>query len=186
MYWKALSAKVAVSLLTALTIGLAAAPVHAQLLLGLTPQAQSGTLGDTLLFSGTLSNPTTSEVFLNGESLTFDAPVTGLSLDGSAFLNNAPISLSASGGGNDTYTDGFFSVFVAPSAAAGTYTGTFAVLGGADGNAQTTVASQRFFVTVTPNGAPVPEASTTVSLGLLLGLGGLMLHARRRKATPTA
>lgn len=34
---------------------------------------------------------------------------------------------------------------------------------------------------VDPNVAPVPEASTTVSLGLMLGLGGLVLAVRRRK-----
>ena len=36
---------------------------------------------------------------------------------------------------------------------------------------------------ITINGAPVPEASTTVSLGLLLalGLGGLVVTARRKK-----
>lgn len=35
-------------------------------------------------------------------------------------------------------------------------------------------------VVLTP--AAVPEASTTVSFGLLLVLGGLLLHARKRKA----
>lgn len=34
---------------------------------------------------------------------------------------------------------------------------------------------------VDPNVTPVPEASTTVSLGLMLGLGGLVLAVRRRK-----
>jgi len=40
---------------------------------------------------------------------------------------------------------------------------------------------------ITINAAPVPEASTTVSLGLLLalGLGGLVVGARRRKANST-
>lgn len=33
---------------------------------------------------------------------------------------------------------------------------------------------------------PVPEASTTVSLGLLLALGGLAFAVRRRKAAPGA
>ena len=38
------------------------------------------------------------------------------------------------------------------------------------------------------NGAPVPEASTTVSLGLLLalGMGGLIVAGRRRKASAEA
>lgn len=40
------------------------------------------------------------------------------------------------------------------------------------------------FLTVGVTSAPVPEASTTVSLGLLLalGFGGLLVASRRRKA----
>ena len=47
-------------------------------------------------------------------------------------------------------------------------------------------ASARYqFDNVVLSAAPVPEASTTVSLGLLLGLGGLVIAAKRRKAAPS-
>ncbi len=179
MHLKAFSLKRAAFFLFAFG-GLAAAPAQAQLVLNLAPPIQSGTSGSTLLFSGTLSNPTTSTVFLNGDSDTFSAP--GLTLDASPFFNNAPDSLSALNGGSDTYAGGFFSVLIGPSALPGTYAGTFSVVGGADGNAQMTVASEPFFVTVSPSAGPVPEVSSAVSCGLLLCLSGAVLAVRRRKA----
>jgi len=162
---------------------LAAAPAaQAQTLnFTLNPAVQAGQQGSTFSFSGTLTNPTASTVFLNGDSLTFNGPANGLTLDDSPFLTNAPASLGASGGGSDTYTGGLFDVTASQSAAPGTYSGTFEVLGGADGNAQGVLASQDFSVTV--QSSPVPEASSSLSLGLLLalGLGGVAV-ARRRKA----
>ena len=185
MHLQAFFVKTAAFLLLALGSVLAA-PAQAQLVLNLTPSLQSGTPGSTLLFSGTLSNPTASTVFLNGDGYTFSAP--GLTLDASPFFNNAPDSLSAVGGGSDTYSGGFFNVFVTPSALPGTYAGTFSVLGGADGNAQATVASETFFVSVQPNSAPVPETSSAVSLGVLFGLGTLAIGIcrRRKKHIPSA
>lgn len=43
-------------------------------------------------------------------------------------------------------------------------------------------ASQFDNVVVTPDAAPVPEASTTISLGLLLALGGVAVVARKRNS----
>lgn len=159
---------------------------HAQLVLDLTPPGQAGPVSSVFNFSGTLINPTSDEVFLNGDSLTFNGPASGLSLDDSPFFNNAPLSLTGTGSGGDVYSGGFFSVSIASNAAAGTYFGTFSILGGADANAQDTVATQDFSVTVTGRAdpAPVPEASSVVSLGLLLLLGaGGVFAARRRPAT---
>ena len=157
---------------------------HAQLSLTLTPASQAGTAPGTFSFSGTLANPTANTVFLNGDSLTFNGPASGLTLDDSPFLTNAPSSLGASGGGSDTYTGGFFDVTASPSAAPGTYFGTFSVVGGADGSAQNTVATEDFSVSVTGQTALVPEASSVVSLALLLalGLGGVWRAARRKPA----
>ncbi len=52
-------------------------------------------------------------------------------------------------------------------------------------NAATLTNFNTSLVTITPASAPVPEASTTVSLGLLLllGAGGCAMSARRRKAS---
>lgn len=107
---------------------LAAAPAaHAQLTLTLTPASQAGPAPSTFDFTGTLTNPTANEVFLNGDSPTFNGPGT---IDGNPFLNNAPLSLGPAGSGSDTYTGSFFDVTLNASAQPGTYFGTFAVLGG--------------------------------------------------------
>lgn len=175
--------------LAVLPLLLLAAPAHAQLNLSLLPSSQAGNPGDTLNFTGTLSNPTLDSVFLNGDTPTFNGPGT---IDDSPFLFNAPLSLdplgTTDGNGNptgtDTYTGPFFDVKLDPNAAPGTYFGSFVVTGGADGSAQDTVATQDFSVTVLP-AAAVPEASSMISLGVLLalGLGGLAVSAKRRKST---
>jgi len=153
---------------------------QAQLTLTLTSAAQTGPASGVFHFAGTLTNSTAAEVFLNGDSPTFNGPGT---IDDSAFLNNAPVSLGPAGGGSDTYTGSFFDIILPSSAAPGTYFGTFTVLGGPTASDQIAVATEDFLVTVPPSPA-VPEASTIVSLGLLLalGLGGLVVSARRRKA----
>ena len=153
---------------------------QAQLTLTLSPSSQAGKVPNTFHFTGTLTNPTGAVVFLNGDSPTFNGPGT---IDDSAFLNNAPVSLGPTGSGSDTYTGSFFDITLPSSAAPSTYFGTFTVLGGPTTNDQMTVGTEDFSVMVLPSPA-VPEASTVVSLGLLLalGLGGLVVGARRRKA----
>ena len=154
---------------------------QAQLMLTLTSAAQTGPASGAFHFAGMLTNLTAAEVFLNGDSPTFNGPGT---IDDSAFLTNAPLSLGAMGSGSNTYTGSFFDIILPSSAAPGTYFGTFTVLGGPTANDQITVATKDFLVTVPP--PAVPEASTIVSLGLLLtlGLGGGVVSARRRKTAP--
>ena len=153
---------------------------QAQLTLTLMPASQTGSAPGAFHFTGTLTNSTAAEVFLNGDSPTFNGPGT---IDDSAFLTNAPLTLGAMGSGSDTYTGSFFDITLPSSAAPGTYFGTFTILGGLTANDQIAVATEDFLVTVPP--PAVPEASTTVSLGLLLvlGLGGTVVSARRRKAS---
>lgn len=162
-----------------MALGAAAPAAHAQLNFTLDTPAQFGAPGSTLQFFGTLSNPSTTDtVFLNGDTATVP---TGLALDDSPFINNAPLSLGPLGSGTDIYTGDFFDVSIDPAAQPGTYTGTFEIQGGADSNAQDTVAAQDFTVSVLPQA--VPEASSVTSMGLLLmlGLGGIIIV--RRKTT---
>lgn len=160
---------------------------HAQapdpLLLTFTAPDQTTGPGSILHFTGLLTNASGSAVFLNGDSLTFSAPVAGLTLDDSSFNNNAPTLLTAGPPGN-FYTGSFFDVMVSPSVAPGTYQGTFDVSGGADGTASGEVASAPFTVTVAaPNVSAAPEPSPLAGLGLTaLGVAGLALKARRKKA----
>ena len=148
-----------------------------------TPAGQVTTPGGVLNFSGILSNTTAGPVFLNGDSLTFNGPASDLTLDDSPFNSSAPASPGAMGSGTDLYSGDLFTVSADALTQPGTYFGTFEILGGADGNAQSEVAAADFSVTVLAPAA-VPEATTTVSFGLLLALGlGAVVVARRRKPT---
>jgi hypothetical protein len=109
-------------------------------------------------FSGVDSDPTTTDVHVL--------------LDGVAIANGG---INVSGGGN---TATLSSPFI-PLTEGDTLD--FAV---GYGNGTYFNDSTGLYATVTSMGSPVPEASTTVSLGLLLalGLGGFTVNARRRKA----
>ena len=170
------------SLLGLLPFVLLAAPAHAQLNLDLTPASQAGNPGDTLTFSGTLSNPTTDVVSVDGMTFNFTGP-TSLP-DNTVFLANGPLGLSpvgsvdGSGNPTDSYFGSLFDVTINPDALPGTYIGTVIIPTAGYTGSQPTQAD--FSVTVLP--AAVPEAATTVSLGFLLLLGGVSLCCVKRRA----
>ena len=111
-----------------------------------------------------------------------------LGADQSSDIYAGPVSAAASaGGGSQVFT------FTPPPGSAGNQWGTFGLDFIATGSTTpiTIIGTQstggQFIgldnVSVTPN-APVPEASTTISLGLLLmlGLGGVTVAKKRRSA----
>lgn len=156
-----------------------AAPAQAQVTFSLTPPVLGGVNGDTLHFTGVLTNTGPDPVFLNNDSLTFNAPVLGLTTNDTPFFDGTPTGILAPAGQvGSAYSGGFFDVTL-NGAMPGTYSGTFVILGGADANALEPVASQGFQVIV-PASAPVPEASTAASLALLLVLAGFGVVRRRR------
>ena len=113
----------------------------------------------------------------------FQVMVDGTALFGAAGLTPAP-TVGGVQGGYHIYTTGPITL------SAGTHTLTFQGLDTAYQTAGrtggTNISDNTAFidaVSVSPS-APVPEVSTTVSLGLLLalGLGGLVVAGRRRKA----
>lgn len=169
----------------ALCVMLIATPAaQAQVVFQLTPPAQVGNPGDTLHFTGILTNLGTSTVYLFGDSATLTGP--GLTLDDTPFFLDGPTSLAPMGEDGDTYQGGFFDVNIdSLTAVPGVYTGTFALTGGDDPSSTDPLASQDFRVTVPgSNNAPVPEASTLVSLGLMLLLGGAGVWGARRTDAP--
>jgi len=161
---------------------LSATAAHAQdLTLSFAPDTQTAAGDDTVVFTGTIKNIGPDTVFLNSDS--FTSLSGGLTTDDTPFLRDAPTFL-ASGASYTAGAAGLFDVSVAPGTPGGTDTGVFNILGGADANAQGIEASQQFNVTVPPS-APVPEASSVVSLAALLALGlctGGVAYRRRKGA----
>ena len=138
-------------------------------------------------------------LFIDGSgslTLSFDSPVAGVGFSTIDLFNPAgrnPISITAFSGANGTGTNlGAFTAVGNNFQVNNSY-----FMGAADSTGANTIGS---LVLTDPNvhtgdqigiddvliaraGAPVPEASTTVSLGLLLalGMGGIVMAAKRKK-----
>ena len=127
----------------------------------------SGSAGDTLQFFGTLTNTTADTVFLNDVNFNL-ASIPLSSIDNSPFFTNAPVSLDAAGSLDGGFTSGdiqLFNIAIPDPFTPGNYSGTFQVLGGADGGSQDIVGTADFTVQVLGPVSGVPEPA---SLGLML------------------
>ena len=123
--------------------------------------------GDTLAFSGTVSNTGTSPIYLNGDTIT---AVDGLVVDDSLFLINFPAFLNP---GETTLNEELFSLLVMPGTPFGSYTGTFEILGGSDGDAHDVLSAQDFTVNVTDTAVPEPSSLLLLASGMAALAGTL-------------
>jgi hypothetical protein len=141
--------------------------------LNLNAPAQPGTAGSTVSFVATVSAPGTNggTVFLNGDSFNVSSP---LILDDSGFFNNFPLSLDP----GESFSETLFSIALPSNLAAGLYTGSFAILGGADGGALDTLGSVDFQVNVASAPSTVPEPESLMLLAA--GLPGVALLVQRK------
>lgn len=157
-------------------------PASAQVVLNMQKPFQSGTTGTTYQFFGTITNFGPSAIYLTGDYFTPSSIPAGVTLDDSPFYN-APFQLSSGGMAGSSYTGALFNVTVSPTTAPGFYSGLFSLTGGTDfvANQYTTLNTNGFSIS-----AAVPEASTTVSFGLLLALGGFAYGARKKKLASAA
>ena len=166
----------------ALGLLLAAAPsAHAQsVLLTFVQPQQSVSPGSPVTFSGTITNNSANDEYLNGFDFGAgpDFGGVGLTANADTFFNITPYKLLA---GASTGIISLFTVTADPGTPAGSYLNVFNIEGGTTAGDNTQLGGAEFTVNV-PRGAPVPEASTTLSLGLLLalGLGGVAAAKRRR------
>ena len=119
----------------------------------LTSALLSGPPGTVLTFNGTLSNTSASTVFLNSAGINLSGAFTPADEDPTPFFVNAPISLDA---GDSTSAIDLFTIDIPDPFTPGLYSGTFTILGGADGNAQDILGSADFTVQVT-SAAPEPS-----------------------------
>ena len=141
--------------------------------LSLNAPAQPGTAGSTVSFVATVlaSGTNGGTVFLNGDSFDLSSP---LLLDDSGFFNDFPFSLDP----GDSFSGTLFSIALPSNLAAGLYTGSFAILGGADSGVFDTLASVDFQVDVAPTAGTVPEPESLILL--VAGLPGVALLVQRK------
>lgn len=141
----------------------------------LTLSAVSGGSGGTITIDGTITNGTSSTVYLNGEDFSFGSSAF-LNGDITDFLLNAPLSLAAD---SNSGVIPLFTFEIASGTAVGVYTGNFLdIIGGTDPSDFTDVlASSPFSVNVTAT----PEPTTFIFL--VTGLLALVILRRRRLAT---
>lgn len=152
----------------------APAAAHAQAFaVTFAPNTQTIFPGQTTTFSGTITNLTTSSLYINGDSI--DPLGFGLTTDDTPFYNTfggTPVLLGA----GQTYNSDLFTV-TDTAAQIGIFSGQFTVYGGADPTAADQSGSQTFTLL-----SPVPEASTSLSFALMLAGGAAVWAIKRRRA----
>ena len=141
--------------------------------LSLNSPAQPGTAGSTVSFVATVSAPGTNSgtVFLNGDGFDVSSPLV---VDDNGFLFDFPLSLDP----GDSHSGVLFSIALPSNLAAGLYTGSFEILGGADSNAFDTLGSVDFQVNVAPAPSAVPEPESLMLLAA--GLPGVAFLVQRK------
>lgn len=120
----------------------------AGLTLTLNPVAQPVSAGAEALFSGTLTNTsTTDRVFLNDLTAAFTAdPQSDTAISSNAFFANVPGILLP----GETYSGPLFRISLSSTSAAANYTGSITLLGGADITASGSLVSAAITVLATP------------------------------------
>lgn len=160
---------------------LAGAGARADIVIALDNPNQTGNPGQTLSFFGTISNTSADTnpadaIYLNSDSLNLS--LGDATVNDNFFAAYFPISLV--GGTSSGDIDLFDIVLAKPETEPfGMYSGTYGLLGGADGGADTAqnnLAQVNFSVNVQPAASTLPEPSFLFEVGAALAL----LALRRR------
>ncbi|HEX4137806.1 MAG TPA: hypothetical protein VHY84_24565 [Bryobacteraceae bacterium] len=128
---------------------LAAVAANADITVTLDNASQIGAPGAVLNFFGMIANNGDSTVYLNGDSFNFALGPASYTINDN-FFTNVPISLAAgaNSGDIDLFDVTLSNPIVDPN---GSYSGSYGLLGGIDGNAQDNLGAAVFSVTtITP------------------------------------
>jgi hypothetical protein len=136
----------------------------------------TGTAGEELTVSGTITNTATSVVYLNGENFNL-ASSNFINGDVTDFFNNAPLFLDP---GNSSGLISLFSFEIAPGTAAGIYSGnSLQILGGPGNTDLLDIADANFTVSVVAAPEPTTLAMMMVATSMVLTLMCFRGLARR-------
>lgn len=142
------------------------APARADLAMTLSPSIQNSASGESVVFSGTLTNTGTCGEYLNNIAFALDGSAgTELVSGSNGFYANVPGILTAGG----TYEGEIFSMAVAGGAPAADYTGLVTVQGGTNIFASDDLASAGFTV-LSPAVSIVATTATAQEFGTAPGI----------------
>lgn len=179
--------------LLVLAAGIAPQAAHAQAFtFAFSPDTQTAAPGGTADYTGVFTNHTGSDYYVTGGTYNGNPLITGFFNGDTVNGDPATGAFEVLNGQTDTVT-AVFTLSADSSLTPGVYPGSVDFsgetsadyvafqAGGPDNSA--VLGSAPLTLAVSP--AAVPEASSAASLGLLLGLGGVFLCVRRRKAVST-
>lgn len=151
---------------------LPAMPARADLSFSLTPAAWTGTGSNEVVFIGTFTNNSLTNLYLNNIQFSMTNAATNYLVgDTNFFFQNIPGILSS----NETYDDVALGVFVSSSTPSGTYTGYASVLGGGDEYGTNDLADVSFQITLTPPALSITTTATNLTLAWPVPPGGFVV-----------
>ncbi len=145
------------------------------LILTLSQPVQSGSSGGAVTFQGSFSNGGIPPTFINGVSFTLTGSSAGFTFDASNFLLAVPMVVDP---GFTVGTTDFFTILIDLFVPAGTYTGSFSVLGGVSETDDNVLATSEFVIQVSEAVTQIPEPGALLLLGS--GLSAFASLALRR------
>ena len=162
---------------------LLAQTARAQVTFTLASSSAMTTASSEVFFTGTITNTSSSTIYLNGLNLVQNASTTPASgvftTDSSPFYNNAPASLAPMGSMGNSYTGQLFGIITSGSFnASSQFNGTATLDGGLTNSSSDTLGTpQNFFVS---SAMPEPGALALLASGLIAGVPFLRRRIRRR------
>ncbi len=161
---------------------LLAAPGRADLSFSLMPAVLPGTGSNEVVFVGTLTNNSLTNLYLNNIQFSLTNAATNyLAGDTNFFFQNIPGILSS----NEIYHDVAVGVFINPSAPVGTFSGTASVQGGGDEFATNDLADVSFQISLLPPSLGIAAASTNLVLTWPAPPGGFIVLQNTNLMTGT-